>query len=147
MTRPRFHLAFPVHDLEAARAFYGGVLGCPEGREHPGHWIDFDLMDHQVVAHLAPEECAQVQRGEVDGKAVPVRHFGLLMEWDAWEALRDRLKSRGAPFLVEPYVRFAGKVGEQATMFVEDPSGNALEFKAFRDDRCVFQKSLREETT
>ena len=146
MTRPRFHLAFPVHDLEAARAFYGGVLGCPEGREDPGHWIDFDLMDHQIVAHLAPDECARAERGEVDGKQVPVRHFGLLMDWDAWEGLRDRLKSRGARFLVEPYMRFTGKVGEQATMFVEDPSGNALEFKAFRDDACVFQKSLREET-
>lgn len=145
MTRPRFHLAFPVHDLDAARAFYGGVLGCPEGREEPGRWIDFDLCDHQVVAHLAPEECARAEAKAVDGKAVPVRHFGLLMDWDAWEGLRDRLKSRGARFVVEPYVRFEGRVGEQATMFVEDPSGNALEFKAFRNDACVFDKGLREE--
>jgi extradiol dioxygenase family protein len=144
MTRPRFHLAFPVHDLAAARAFYGGVLGCPEGRERPGEWIDFDLMGHQIVAHLAPGECARAERHGVDGKDVPVRHFGLICEWSDWEALRDRLKQAGARFLVEPYLRFEGKAGEQATMFVEDPSGNALEFKAFRDDACVFDKGLRE---
>ena len=144
MTRPRFHLAFPVDDLEAARSFYGGVLGCPEGREDPGHWIDFDLLDHQIVAHYAPDECRAAQANAVDGKNVPVRHFGLVMDWDRWEALRDRLKAAEATFLVEPYVRFEGKAGEQATMFVQDPSGNALEFKAFRDDACVFDKELRE---
>ena len=143
MSRPRFHLAFPVHDLGAARAFYGGVLGCPEGRERPGEWIDFDLMDHQVVAHLAPEECRGAQANPVDGRQVPVRHFGLICEWSQWEALRDRLKQAGADFLVEPYLRFEGQAGEQATMFVADPSGNALEFKAFRDDACVFQKDLQ----
>ena len=142
MSRPRFHLAFPVHDLEAARAFYGGTLGCPEGREAPGEWIDFDLMDHQVVAHLAPEECRAAQANAVDGKQVPVRHFGLVMEWNAWTAMRDRLERAGADFLVAPYLRFEGQAGEQATMFVTDPSGNALEFKAFRDDAMVFAKTL-----
>ena len=146
MSRPRFHLAFPVHDLEAARGFYGGVLGCPEGRESPGEWIDFDLMDHQIVAHLAPDECAEAQANAVDGHAVPVRHFGLVMDWARWEGLRDRLKQAGATFVIEPYVRFEGQAGEQATMFVADPSGNALEFKAFRDDGDVFRKNLGEET-
>ncbi len=144
MTRPRFHLAFPVDDLEAARGFYGGLLGCAEGREAPGEWIDFDLYDHQIVAHYAPEECGAAQANAVDGKAVPVRHFGLVVEWSAWEALRDRLIGRGADFIIEPYVRFEGQAGEQATMFVRDPAGNALEFKAFRDDADVFRKTLGE---
>lgn len=144
MTRPRFHLAFPVDDLEAARTFYGGVLGCPEGREAPGEWIDFDLMGHQIVAHLAPGECAAAQANAVDGHDVPVRHFGLIAEWADWEALRDRLEAAEATFIVPPHIRFEGKAGEQATMFVTDPAGNALEFKAFRDDACVFQKDLRE---
>lgn len=142
--RPRFHLAFPVHDLDAARAFYATVLGCPEGRERPGEWIDFDLCGHQIVAHLAPEECRAAQANPVDGHDVPVRHFGLIAEWSDWEALRDRLERAEARFIVPPHIRFEGLAGEQATMFVEDPSGNALEFKAFRDDRCVFQKDLRE---
>ena len=144
MSRPRFHLAFPVHDLDAARAFYGGTLGCPEGREAPGEWIDFDLMGHQVVAHLAPDECQPAQANAVDGHAVPVRHFGLLMDWGEWEHLRDKLRAAGARFLVEPHVRFEGRAGEQATMFVADPSGNALEFKAFRDDADVFRKTSGE---
>jgi extradiol dioxygenase family protein len=144
MTRPRFHLAFPVHDLDAARRFYGGVLGCPEGREEPGAWIDFDLFGHQIVAHFSPEECQQAERNEVDGHGVPVRHFGLILEWEDWEDLAARLREAGARFIVEPYIRFEGKPGEQATMFVLDPSDNALEFKAFRDDRMVFEKGLRE---
>lgn len=138
--RPRFHLAFPVHDLEAARGFYGGLLGCAEGREDPGRWIDFDLFGHQVVAHYAPEECGGAIAGDVDGKKVPVRHFGLLMKWEDWENLADRLQSEGADFLIEPYVRFAGKPGEQGTFFVIDPSGNALEFKTFRDDSQIFAR-------
>lgn len=142
--RPRFHLAFPVNDLDAARAFYGGMLQCPEGREHIGHWIDFDLHGHQIVAHLSPEECTASQTSDVDGKKVPVRHFGLILEWSAWEALRDRLVQHQADFIIEPYIRFAGKPGEQATMFVRDPAGNGLEFKAFRDDRMVFDKGLGE---
>ncbi|MEM9840868.1 MAG: VOC family protein [Pseudomonadota bacterium] len=144
--RPRFHLAFPVDDLEAARRFYGEVLLCPEGREDPGHWIDFNLHGHQIVAHYAPEECAAVKAGTVDGKSVPVRHFGLLMEWSEWERLRDRLIDHKIEFALEPYIRFEGQAGEQATMFVRDPSGNALEFKSFRDDRMVFAKSLGEGT-
>lgn len=143
--RPRFHLAFPVDDLAAARSFYGGVLRCPEGREMPGQWIDFDFHGHQIVAHLSPEECRASARNEVDGHGVPVRHFGLIMEWSAWEELRDRLKAADADFILEPYIRFEGKPGEQATMFVRDPAGNGLEFKAFRDDRMVFEKELRGE--
>lgn len=140
--RPRFHLAFPVDDLEAARGFYGGLLGCPEGREAQGEWIDFDLFGHQIVAHFSPEECRAAASNAVDGKSVPVRHFGLVMAWNDWEALKDRLISRGADFNIDPYVRFQGQAGEQATMFVRDPAGNALEFKAFRDDRMVFAKEL-----
>ena len=138
--RPRFHLAFPVDDLSAARGFYGDILQCPEGREEPGAWIDFDLFGHQIVAHYAPEACGDAARNIVDGHGVPVRHFGLILEWSDWEALRDRLQAKGAPFLLEPYIRFEDQPGEQATMFVRDPAGNALEFKAFRDDGMVFQK-------
>ncbi len=140
MERPRFHLAFPVHDLAAARGFYGGVLGCSEGRSSE-QWVDFDLLGHQIVAHLAPEECGPAAANAVDGRAVPVRHFGLILEWDAWETLADSLRAANADFIIEPYVRFAGEPGEQATLFVRDPSGNALEFKAFRDDALIFAAS------
>lgn len=135
--RPRFHLAFPVDDLAAARAFYGGVLGCGEGRSSDA-WIDFDFHGHQIVAHLAPGECGPGAESDVDGHAVPARHFGLILDWDAWEALRGRLEAAGADWIIAPYVRFAGKPGEQATMFVRDPAGNALEFKAFRDEAAIF---------
>jgi len=141
MTRPRFHLAFPVDDLQAARRFYGDVLGCPQGRESD-HWIDFDFLGHQIVAHLAPEECQNAQTGAVDGKDVPVRHFGLILEWGQFDPLAERLRRVGTPFIIDPYVRFAGKPGEQKTMFVRDPAGNALEFKAFRDDAMVFATEL-----
>ena len=134
---PRFHLAFPVHDLAAARQFYGDKLGCAEGRSSED-WIDFDLMGHQVVAHLAPEELGAVQENQVDGKAVPVRHFGVILSWPDWEALAKRLEGLGQAFIIAPHVRFEGQPGEQATMFFLDPSGNALEFKAFRDDNQVF---------
>lgn len=134
---PRFHLAFPVDDLAAARDFYCGVLGCQEGRSTED-WVDFDLMGHQIVAHLAPEELGSVQENKVDGKSVPVRHFGVILEWSAWQALANKLKKAGQTFVIEPYVRFAGQPGEQATMFFLDPSGNALEFKAFRNDEQVF---------
>ena len=127
-----FHLAFPVHDLSAARAFYGELLGCPEGRSSE-HWIDFDFHGHQIVAHLSPAECASSASGQVDGEPVPVRHFGIVLSMDDWRALADRLEARGARFLMEPQVRFVGEPGEQATFFVTDPSGNALEFKAFAD--------------
>jgi len=134
-----FHLAFPVHDLDAARAFYGGLLGCPEGRSSP-EWIDFDLYGHQVVAHLAPDECRAARTNAVDGDAVPVRHFGVVLPMDEWRALADRLGTAGLRFIVEPHVRFAGLPGEQATFFVLDPSGNALEFKAFADLGRLFAK-------
>ncbi|HYE49633.1 MAG TPA: VOC family protein [Azospirillaceae bacterium] len=137
--RSRFHLAFPVHDLGQARAFYGGLLGCPEGRSSP-EWVDFDLDGHQIVAHLAPEECGHRSTNPVDGHDVPVRHFGLILEWEAWHRLADRLKEAGQRFVIEPGIRFKGQVGEQATMFLLDPSGNALEFKAFRDESAIFAK-------
>ena len=139
MTRPRFHLAFPVDDLAAARRFYGELLGCREGRSSPS-WVDFDLHDHQIVAHLAPEECSPVKAGAVDGKQVPVRHFGLLLDWADWEKLAERLKAAGQDFIIDPYVRFKGEAGEQGTFFVRDPAGNALEFKTFRDEAQVFAR-------
>jgi len=137
MSRPRFHLAFPVDDLEAARRFYGELLRCPEGRSS-NNWIDFNMFGHQVVAHLAPEECAPAQTGQVDGKHVPVRHFGLILDWEDWEALAERFRAAGTPFVIEPYVRFEGQAGEQGTFFVRDPAGNTLEFKSFRDESQVF---------
>lgn len=136
---PPFHLAFPVRDLDASRRFYGGILGCPEGRSSD-RWIDFDLFGHQIVAHLvddqAPHEDAD--SNAVDGHDVPVPHFGVVLEWSAWHALADRLRSHGIEFVIEPYVRFEGRPGEQATMFFNDPSGNALEFKSFRDPGQLF---------
>lgn len=134
--RPRFHLAFPVHDLRAARDFYGGVLGCPEGRS-ADHWVDFDLFGHQIVAHLTDGPADRVVN-PVDGDDVPVPHFGVLLAPDDWGALAERLRAAGTEFVIEPHTRFAGEPGEQSTMFVLDPSGNALEFKAFRDDDQVF---------
>jgi extradiol dioxygenase family protein len=138
---PRFHLAMPVHDLAAARTFYGGTLGCAEGRSADS-WVDFDLYGHQFVAHLdrslggrrRPDQITN----EVDGDAVPVPHFGVLLTPDAWRELADRLVAHGVEFVIEPHTRFAGEVGEQSTMFLLDPSGNALEFKAFADDAQVF---------
>ncbi len=135
--RPRFHLAFPVRDLGEARAFYKGVLGCAEGRSSD-HWVDFDMMGHQIVAHLAHEDRAHEAASEVDGHAVPLRHFGMILDWADWEALRDRLLTADTDFVIAPHVRFPGKAGEQATMFLRDPSGNALEFKAFRDETQIF---------
>ncbi|OYQ35562.1 glyoxalase [Niveispirillum lacus] len=137
--RPRFHLAFPVHDLAAARAFYGEMLGCPEGRSSP-EWVDFDLFGHQIVAHLAPGQCGDDDTNPVDGHDVPVRHFGLILEWEAWHALADRFRAADQRFIIEPCIRFQGQVGEQATMFLLDPSGNALEFKAFRDEAMIFAR-------
>ena len=136
---PAFHLAFPVHDLAAARRFYGDLLGCPEGRSSEA-WVDFNLHGHQIVAHLAPQECARSATSDVDGDDVPVRHFGLILEMPAWEALAGRLRAAGTRFVIEPHIRFKGEVGEQATMFFLDPSGNALEFKAFADMGQVFAK-------
>jgi extradiol dioxygenase family protein len=136
MLRP-FHLAFPVHDLAAARAFYGGTLGCPEGRSSDS-WIDFDLFGHQIVAHLDPAAKPVAVSNPVDGHDVPVPHFGVVLTMDAWQGLADRLKAAGVAFGIEPHIRFVGQPGEQATMFFYDPSGNALEFKAFADDSQLF---------
>jgi extradiol dioxygenase family protein len=132
---PPFHLAIPVHDLAAARDFYGGLLGCAEGRS-AGHWVDFDLYGHQLVCHLAPPGAcrgAPVQHNPVDGHAVPVPHFGVVLDRPAWDRLAGRLQAAGVRFVIEPHLRFRGQPGEQATMFFLDPSGNALEFKAFDD--------------
>jgi extradiol dioxygenase family protein len=136
---PPFHLAFPVNDLEEARNFYAGLLGCPEGRSSDA-WIDFDLYGHQVVAHLAPSETSIASTGAVDGKDVPVRHFGVVLSMGQWEALAKSLKEAKVKFVIEPYIRFKGEPGEQATMFFYDPSGNALEFKAFKDLNQLFAK-------
>jgi len=134
-----FHLAFPVHDLAAARAFYGGVLGCPEGRSSD-HWIDFNLHGNQIVAHLAPGQNRPAAHNTVDGDEVPVPHFGVVLSMQEWERLAERLHAAGVKFVIEPHIRFKGQVGEQATMFFYDPSGNALEFKAFSDKSRLFAK-------
>jgi extradiol dioxygenase family protein len=135
-----FHLAIPVHDLRAARHFYGELFGCPEGRSST-EWVDFDFFGHQLVAHLAAGvdfNGGLKHSNEVDGKDVPVPHFGVVLEWDAWHALSTRLRAAGVHFAIEPGIRFRGEVGEQATMFLFDPSGNALEFKAFKDPTKLF---------
>jgi len=134
----RFHLAMPVHDLAAARSFYGELLGCPEGRSAE-HWVDFDLFGHQFVAHLSPTATPRITN-PVDGDEVPVPHFGVLLSPADWQALASRLRDAGTIFVIEPHTRFAGETGEQSTMFLLDPSGNALEFKAFADDSQVFAR-------
>ncbi len=139
MSLTPFHIAFPVNDLEAARAFYGGILGCPEGRSCE-EWIDFDLFGHQIVAHLKPETREPAHHNPVDGHAVPVPHFGVVLSMGQWASLADRLKAAETNFIIEPYIRFKGEVGEQATMFFLDPAGNALEFKAFADLGQLFAK-------
>ena len=143
MSRPRFHLAFPVRDLSEARRFYGGLLGCPEGRSSP-EWVDFDFYGHQIVAHLCEpggpmgQPRAAAATNEVDGENVPVRHFGVILEMPQWHALTAKLRQAGVSFVIEPQIRFKGQPGEQATCFFLDPSGNALELKAFADDAMVF---------
>ena len=137
MTLRPFHLAFPVHDLAAARAFYGGVLGCAEGRSADS-WIDFDLFGHQIVAHLDPAAQPLAVSNPVDGHDVPVPHFGVVLTMAEWEKLADRVGAAGIRFGIAPHIRFRGQPGEQATMFFLDPSGNALEFKAFADDAMLF---------
>lgn len=134
-----FHLAFPVVDLEKARDFYLNTLGCSMGRESD-QWIDFNLYGHQIVAHLSPNEIQDVSRSQVDGDAVPVPHFGVILEKNEWQKLVDRLKTKGEGFLIEPRVRFEGKSGEQRTLFILDPSGNALEFKSFAHDGHIFRR-------
>lgn len=135
-----FHLAFPVHDLGSSRAFYGDLLGCREGRSDE-QWVDFDFFGHQLVAHVVDDATASDDAGDsnpVDGHDVPVPHFGVVLPWEQWHELADRLQAAGIEFVIEPYVRFEGLPGEQATMFLHDPSGNALEFKAFRDIEQLF---------
>jgi extradiol dioxygenase family protein len=139
MSLPPFHLAFPVDDLDAARAFYGGLLGCPEGRS-AGHWVDFDLYGHQIVAHLAPDAVRARASNPVDGDEVPVPHFGIVLAMDDWKKLAERLESASTKFVIPPTVRFAGQPGEQATMFFLDPAGNALEFKAMADPGNLFAR-------
>ena len=134
-----FHLAFPVNDLEAARGFYGGVLECEEGRSSDS-WIDFNLYGHQIVTHLAPDGGGVKATNHVDADHVPVPHFGIVLPMNEWKALAEKLKSKGIEFVIEPKIRFGGEVGEQATMFFLDPSGNALEFKGFNDFSKVFAK-------
>lgn len=137
MSLPPFHLAFPVHDLAQARAFYGGLLGCAEGRSS-AEWIDFDFFGHQIVAHLAPARSADAATNHVDGHGVPVPHFGVVLTMEAWRELADRLAAAGVEFAIAPTIRFAGQPGEQATMFFRDPSGNALEIKAFENASSLF---------
>jgi extradiol dioxygenase family protein len=139
--RPRFHLAVPVDDLGSARRFYGELLGCPEGRS-TDTWVDFDLHGHQLVTHLAPGRAGDATTNPVDGDDVPVPHFGLLLDLADWEDLAERLRAAGTTFVIDPHVRFAGRRGEQRTMFLRDPAGNALEFKAFTDDAMVFARDL-----
>ena len=138
---PPFHLAVPVHDLVKARSFYGELLGCEEGRSSD-HWIDFNLFGHQFVAHLNENMPVNddLHSNPVDGHNVPVPHFGVVLSWEDWEALASKLQAAGTNFIIEPYIRFKGEVGEQATMFFLDPSGNALEFKAFKDMSQLFAK-------
>lgn len=136
---PLFHLAFPVTSLEKARGFYGRLLGCPEGRSAAG-WVDFDFYGHQIVAHLAPAEAGHRSTSTVDGDEVPVRHFGAILPMQEWERLAQKLKAADVRFIIEPHVRFKGEAGEQATMFLLDPCGNALEFKAFKDIGRLFAK-------
>ncbi len=131
-----FHLAAPIRDIESTRLFYRDLIGCTVGREAE-RWIDFDFFGHQLSLHVTTGE-ENLATNEVDGKDVPVRHFGAVLEWDRWHGLRDRLVAAGTDFVIEPYIRFKGETGEQATMFFYDPSGNALEFKAFRDPSQVF---------
>ena len=141
-TQPLFHLAFPVVDLEEARTFYVDILGCVSGRESD-RWIDFDFFGHQLVAHLVePEDHPSVTTNAVDGHAVPASHFGVILEWDQYQQFVVNLEQKGVEFVIEPYLRFEGRQGEQATLFVRDPSNNYLEFKAFRDIEMLFDKDL-----
>ena len=139
MSVPPFHLAFPVDDLDTARVFYGGLLGCREGRS-AAHWVDFDLHGHQIVAHLAPDAIRSRATNPVDGDDVPVPHFGLVLGMDEWKALAARLEAAGTKFVIAPTIRFEGETGEQATMFLLDPAGNALEFKAMANPANLFAR-------
>ena len=133
-----FHLAFPVHDLSLAKKFYTNTLLCKVGRSSD-EWIDFNLFGHQIVAHLDNSMDLENSLNIVDGKKVPVRHFGIIMKWDNWHQFVDHLQNEKVNFLIEPHIRFKGKSGEQATFFIKDPSGNALEFKSFKDKEMIFK--------
>ena len=133
-----FHLAFPVHDLNIAKKFYTNFLNCKIGR-YSDEWIDFNLFGHQIVAHLDKNMKINEKNNNVDGKEVPLRHFGIIMEWEDWSVFANELKKKNINFLIEPYTRFKGKPGEQATMFFKDPSGNALEFKSFKNSKMIFK--------
>ena len=139
MNIPRFHLAFPVHDLEKAKTFYTSTLGCPLGRESD-NWIDFNLYGHQVVAHLSPKDCMNTKTNPVDGDSIPARHFGVILPWAEWEELCKIVISQNIEFLIKPRIRFKNVTGEQGTFFIQDPSGNALEFKSFKNDNDIFKK-------
>ncbi len=139
MSLPSFHLAFPVDDLAEARKFYCGLLGCSEGRSDE-HWVDFNFFGHQIVAYRVPGEARKRITSPVDGDDVPVRHFGCVLPMTDWEKLRDKLVGAGTKFIIEPQLRFQGTIGEQAAMFFLDPSGNAIEFKAFKDPARLFAK-------
>lgn len=136
-----FHLAFPVRSIEKTKSWYIDVLGCSVGRE-TRKWIDFNFFGHQISAHLCKDFRSDVSKNFVDSKDVPVRHFGIILEWGMWEQLFSRLQNIGVDFVVEPYIRFKGMAGEQGTMFIKDPSGNFLEFKTFKDDQKIFEKNL-----
>jgi extradiol dioxygenase family protein len=138
MSLQPFHLAIPVDDLEAAEAFYSGVMGCVQGRRSD-QWIDFNFYGHQLVTHLAPDECSRARTNQVDGKAVPVKHFGVVLTPKDWRDLADRFQEAGTTFIIEPGIRFAGEPGEQGTFFLLDPAGNALEFKYFEDMDALFR--------
>ena len=139
MNNNRFHLAFPVHDLELSKDFYIKVLSCKLGRES-NKWADFNLYGHQLVAHLSPEDCNNHKLNIVDGDQIPSFHFGLILEWDEWEKLYKNLKSIKMKFLINPKIRFQNQSGEQGTFFIKDPSGNVIEFKSFKDFNCIFTK-------
>ena len=141
MDIPRFHLAFPVHDIEQARLFYTELLGCEIGR-HSDTWIDFNLYGHQIVAHLSPNDCSLTKKSEVDGDDVPSRHFGVILPWDKLDQLANFLKDKDITWLIEPRIRFRDTPGEQGTFFITDTSGNSLEFKTFKNDENIF-KSIK----
>ena len=132
-----FHLAFPINDINETKSFYKKILGCKIGREDV-KWVDFDFFGHQLSAHVKPDELKNTKKNAVDGKDVPVRHFGVILEWGAWHSLSEKLKENNISFIIEPYIRFEGEIGEQATMFFMDPAGNALEFKSFKDFNQIF---------
>lgn len=135
-----FHLAIPVNNIADARRFYTGILGCRVGRKS-AHWIDFNFFGHQVTAHLISDEVSNVPTNPVDGEAIPVRHFGIILPLENWQELVEKLDNQNITYLIRPTIRFKGEAGEQATLFIRDPSGNALEFKSFRDDQKLFARS------